>query len=162
MREDARTGGLFVVTTAVSVLLTLVALALVRNAVAAFSIRALPQVAIAAVLLWPVVTIYRRELWQPDQLQTWHRENRAAVAGTLLLAPVSLLAFHHGLGPVGGLVNLPLRAGAGPMYAASLAYHDIGGGLSRLLFETGRITLELVWLYLLAGMGASILGRDGE
>lgn len=154
---------LFTAAVVISAALSLLALALVTKTLASFALLALPQLVIAGVLLWPVTVVYRRALWRPQALRESILEKRATLAGTVILLLTAAAAVWQGLGPIGSLLNLPLQIGAGPLYAAALPYRAVfGREAAMLFFNIGRVTMELVWLYLLADIGAGIMEWIGR
>ncbi|MDY6770280.1 MAG: hypothetical protein SVU88_04885 [Candidatus Nanohaloarchaea archaeon] len=138
-----------------SAVLLLLAAGMLMRANAGPSLAALPRLLIAAVLLLPVYRVYRRKLWQVKNLRRWAVAEYRVISGAAVLAALSTVEISHGAGPVGGLLTLPMRVGAGAVSAAALAYRGVvGQDGAAALFEVGRWTLQLVWVYLLADIGS--------
>lgn len=115
------------------------------------------------------VPVYRFRPWEAGvtvRVLTFLRTNRLALAVTgVLFAVVHSPVLADPLSPVLGLVLLPLRAVPQVLFDVTVFYDArVGAPAGQVLFEAGRLYVELLWLSVLGrGVGKlASLGGDDE
>ncbi|MFB6294821.1 MAG: hypothetical protein ABEI97_03610 [Candidatus Nanohaloarchaea archaeon] len=133
--------------------LMLLAASLLWNGIVSGSLLAVTWILIGGVLVWPVFTFHRDRLWDTEHLEQQLKEEKRTVIATFILAILTALAFQRGL-PFDRILLLPLQVGGSALYAAALPYGELIGTTGSIwLMNVGQWTLEIIWLYLLGGIG---------
>jgi len=146
--------------------LTWLVVALAVGAVASLGSPSVLSVVLLVGLALLALPIYRFRPWTPgltDRVLVFARTRRLTLAVAVgLFILVRLPVVTDLLGPLVGVLTLPLRAAPGVLFGAKVFYTDrLGAPVGRLVFGGGRLYVEFLWLYAL-GTAVEALVRWGD
>lgn len=146
--------------------LTWLVVAVAVGAVASLSSPTLMSVVLVLALGLLFLPIYRFRPWETgltDRVQVFVRTRRLTLAVAVLLFVFLRFPFVTDLlGPLVGLLLLPVRAAPQILFGAKLFYADhLSEQVGTLLFRAARLYVEFLWLYTL-GTVVQALSQWGE
>lgn len=115
-------------------------------------IESIMSVVLLFALLLLFLPVYRFRPWEEgvtDRVFAFGRERHVTlVVAVALFVVVRLPVVSELLGPVLGLLLLPLRAVPQVLFGAKIFYTDqVGARFGQLVFAAGRLYVEFLWLY---------------
>lgn len=134
--------------------LTWLLVLIVVGALMSAGIESIMSVVLLFALLLLFLPIYRFRPWEQgiaERVFAFGRERHVTLAVAIaLFVIVRLPVVSELLGPILGLLLLPLRAVPQVLFGAKVFYtEEIGARFGQLVFAAGRLYVEFLWLYTL-------------
>ncbi len=145
----------------------ILAVGLLASAVSEPGLFSLVNIALVLIALWPCLFIYRNIDGLEGAVRDYLDGREIPVAVTAVLFVASFLSFRLDISnPVLAVLNLPFHSTNTVLYPVQVFYRQLGERLSWLVYEFGRWYVELVWIFILADTGYSLvtsgLKTDGD